>query len=92
MNAQALRRSRTDHAEASPTGHVQQDMLPGNRLHLQHGPINLVIKAHGGDAEVLRAYERAERRLSGMLQSLVDNLSLLRSPQVPACVRVTDEN
>ena len=90
MNAQALRRSRTDHAEPIPTGHVQQDMLPGNRLHLQHGPINLVIKACGGEAEVRRAYERAERRLSGMLQSLVDNLSLLRSPDVPACVRVSD--
>jgi len=90
MNAQALRRSRTDHAEPIPTGHVQQAMLPGNRLHLQHGPINLVIKAYGDDAEVRLAYERAERRLSGMLQSLVDNLSLLRSPDVPACVRVTD--
>jgi ApbE superfamily uncharacterized protein (UPF0280 family) len=65
-------------------------MLPGNRLHLQHGPINLVIKANGSDAAVHRAYKRAERRLSGMLQSLVDNLSLLRSPEVPACVRVTD--
>jgi ApbE superfamily uncharacterized protein (UPF0280 family) len=90
MNAQALRRSCTDHAEPIPTGHVQQDLLPGNRLHLQHGPINLVIKAYGGDAEVRLAYERAERRLSGMLQSLVENLALLRSPDVPACVRVTD--
>lgn len=90
MNAHALRRSRTDHAEAIPTGHVQQEMLLGNRLHLQHGPINLVVKAYGRDAEVRRAYERAERRLSGMLQSLVDNLSLLRSPDVPAGVRVTD--
>jgi len=90
MNAQALRRSRTDHAEPIPTGHVQQAMLTGNRLHLQHGPINLVIKAYGGDAEVRRAYERAERRLSGVLQSLVENLSLLRSPDVPACVQVTD--
>ena len=90
MNAPALRSSRTDHAAAFPAGHVQQGMLPGNRLHLQHGPINLVIKAHGGDAAVRRAYERAERRLNGMLQSLVANLSLLRSPEVPACVRVTD--
>jgi ApbE superfamily uncharacterized protein (UPF0280 family) len=90
VNAQALRRSRTDRAEPIPTGHVQQDLLPGDRLHLQHGPINLVIKAYGGDAEVRRAYERAERRLNGMLQSLVANLSLLRSAELPACVRVTD--
>jgi ApbE superfamily uncharacterized protein (UPF0280 family) len=90
MNAQALRRSPADHAEQNPIGHVQQDLLLGNRLHLQHGPINLVIKAYGGDAAVRLAYARAERRLSGMLQSLVDNLSLLRSPDVPAYVRVTD--
>lgn len=90
MNAQALRHSHTDHADLISIGRVQQDMLPGNRLHLQHGPINLVIKAYGDDAPVRRAYERAERRLSGMLQGLVDNLSLLRSPNVPACVRVTD--
>ena len=90
MNARALHHSRPDPAEPIPTGHDQQALLPGNRLHLQHGPINLVIKAYGGDAEVCRAYERAKRRLSGMLQSLVDNLSLLRLPEIPACARVTD--
>ena len=90
MNTEAIHRSRTDPAEPIPGGGVQRDMLPGDRLHLQHGPINLVIKAFGADAEVRRAYERAERRLDGMLQGLVDNLSLLRSPDVPACVRATD--
>ena len=90
MNARALHHSRTAPAEPMPTEHVQQAMLPGNRLHLQHGPINLVIKAYGGDSEVCRAYERAERSLSGILQSLVNNLPLLRSPDIPVCVRVTD--
>jgi len=91
MSATALRSSSTDHAEAFPIGHVQRAILSGNRLHLQHGPINLVIKADGSDAAVRQAYQRAGRRLSGMLQSLVDNLSLLRSPEVPAWVRVTDQ-
>ncbi len=55
-------------------------MLSGNRLHLQHGPINLVIKAVGSTAGVQRAYALATQRMEGMLQGLVDNLSLLRSP------------
>lgn len=91
MNALAIHHSHTDAAESMPAGHIQRSMLPGNRLHLLHGPINLVIQAYGGEAAVSEAYERAEHRLSGMLQSLVANLPLLRSPGVPACVRVTDE-
>ena len=90
MIATATHRVHTDSTEPIPTGCIQQAVLPGNRLHLQHGPINLVIRAFGADAEVRRAYDCAERRLNGMLQSLVDNLALLRSPDVPACVRVTD--
>lgn len=90
MSARVLHHSRTGPARPMPTRHIQQALLPGNRLHLQHGPINLVIKACGDDAEVFQAYERAERSLSGMLQSLVDNLPLLRSPNIPTCVRVTD--
>jgi ApbE superfamily uncharacterized protein (UPF0280 family) len=91
MNATAIDRAQTDSAEPIPVECIQQAMLPGNRLHLQHGPINLVIKADGSDAAVRRAYACAVRRMSGLLQGLVDRLSLLRSPDVPTCVRVTDE-
>jgi hypothetical protein len=31
-------------------------LLPGNRLHLQHGPIDLVIEAWGEPDEVALAY------------------------------------
>ena len=43
MNAAAI--ERTDTAALNPAAGIQQAMLPGNRLHLQHGPINLVIEA-----------------------------------------------
>lgn len=69
---------------------MQRAMLAGNRLHLQQGPINLVIKAYGGDAAVDQAYERAEQRLQGLLQCLVDNLSLLRAPDASLHTQVND--
>lgn len=90
MRAEATQHSNTRLAEQLPAWPVQRAMLAGKRLHLQQGPINLVIKAHGGDAAVDRAYERAEQRLQGLLQCLVDNLSLLRSPDVSSHARVND--
>lgn len=91
MNATAIDRVKTGSAEPMPLECVQQAMLAGNRLHLQHGPINLVIKADGSDAAVRRAYECAVQRMNGLLEGLVDMLPLLRSPDVPTCVRVTNE-
>jgi len=56
-------------------------LLPdGSRLHLQHGPIDLIIQADGDRAEVEAAYGQAERAFDGLLEELVDELSLLRSP------------
>lgn len=54
--------------------------LPGNRLHLQHGPIDLVIEAWGEPQEVARAYEQASRRFEDILPTLVSELALLRAP------------
>ena len=62
---------------------IQRAMLSGNRLHLQHGPINLVIKANGDSSSIKKAYELASHRMEGMLQGLVDNLSTLRVPLNP---------
>tara|TARA_B100001059_G_C17826927_1_gene581978 strand:+ start:928 stop:1845 length:918 start_codon:yes stop_codon:yes gene_type:complete len=59
---------------------VQKIILPGNRLHLQHGPINIIIKANGSSSCVKKAYGLAARRMDGMLEGLVNNLSLLRAP------------
>jgi ApbE superfamily uncharacterized protein (UPF0280 family) len=55
-------------------------MLPGNRLHLQHGPIDLVIEAWGESREVELAYEQAWQRFQDILPTLVSELSLLRAP------------
>jgi uncharacterized protein len=56
-------------------------LLPdGRRLHLQHGPIDLVIEAWGTSREVTDAYRQAIARFSDILQVLVDELALLRQP------------
>lgn len=52
----------------------------GQRLHLQHGPIDLLITADGpGDAR-MRAFRAATARFDGLLEELVAELSLLRAP------------
>jgi ApbE superfamily uncharacterized protein (UPF0280 family) len=48
------------------------------RLHLQHGPIDLVIEAFGADA--MRAYEQAVSRFQDILSVLVAELVELRQP------------
>ncbi len=54
-------------------------MLPdGKRLHLQHGPIDLVIGATGEAGEVARAYAQAKNRFEDILAVLVEELALLR--------------
>lgn len=55
-------------------------MLPADRLHLQHGPIDLVIEAWGEPREVECAYDQAWQRFQDILPVLVTELSLLRSP------------
>ena len=55
-------------------------LLPGNRLHLHHGPIDLVIEAWGDAREVECAYEQARQRFDDVLPTLVSELALLRAP------------
>lgn len=56
-------------------------MLPdGRRLHLNHGPIDLIIEAFGARAEREACYRRVVSRFDGLLDSLVGDLSELRSP------------
>lgn len=59
---------------------VQAQMLSGGRLHLQHGPIDLVIWAEGPAAVVQDAYRAAQARMASVLDELVTELPLLRSP------------
>ena len=54
--------------------------LDRDRVHFQHGPIDLVIEACGQPAAVRLAYEMAWQRFQGVLEGLVAELALLRSP------------
>jgi hypothetical protein len=54
--------------------------LADGRLHLQHGPIDLIIEAWGERSEVEAAYQQAEARLAGLLEVLVQELAPLRTP------------
>ncbi|MEM6340170.1 MAG: UPF0280 family protein [Pseudomonadota bacterium] len=55
-----------------PSAHIMPD---GRRLHLQHGPIDLIIGAEG---QRQRAFEAATARFSSILDELVAELSDLR--------------
>ncbi|MDA7966473.1 UPF0280 family protein [Ruegeria sp.] len=56
-------------------------LLPcGERLHLQHGPIDLII---GADTDRAAAFAATERRFETVLQGLVDELPVLQAPLHP---------
>ncbi|WP_170334803.1 UPF0280 family protein [Ruegeria arenilitoris] len=58
-------------------------ILPcGQRLHLQHGPIDLIVDAEG---EREHAFEAAHCRFQSVLQELVEELELLRQPLTSDC-------
>jgi uncharacterized protein len=60
---------------------IQAAMLPdGRRLHLQHGPIDLVIEAFGARNDVETAYAQAVDAFGDVLPGLVSELTLLRAP------------
>ena len=54
--------------------------LADGRLHLQHGPIDLIIEAWGARAEVEAAYLQAIARFDDILKTLVQELARLRAP------------
>lgn len=56
-------------------------MLPdGRRLHLHHGPIDIVLEVWGAPAEARAARAQAAARFATILQELVDELPALRRP------------
>ena len=59
---------------------AQRARLPDGRWHLQHGPIDIVIGAHGDPALVNSAHENAWLRFRGILAELVEELPLLQLP------------
>ncbi|MCF3642673.1 UPF0280 family protein [Rhizobium sp. TRM95111] len=61
----------------------------GRRLHLQHGPIDLVIGVDADDGLCRTVFEAAIVRFETVLQELVDELPLLRSEAAPAMPRAS---
>jgi len=56
-------------------------MLPdGHRLHMQDGPIDLIIEAFGEPREIKIAYRAASARFVGVLDELCAELRFLRQP------------
>ncbi len=63
---------------------AQASLLPdGRRLHLHHGPIDLIVEAFGAPEEVRQAYLQAKERFQTILEELVEELALLRAPLGP---------
>jgi len=59
-------------------------LADGRRLHLQDGPIDLIIEASGSETDVRIAYQAAARRFTGLLDELCGELALLRTAADPA--------
>jgi ApbE superfamily uncharacterized protein (UPF0280 family) len=58
-------------------------LADGRRLHLQHGPIDLIIEAFAPRGEIWAAYDAAIERFATILDSLCDELPLLRAAAQP---------
>jgi ApbE superfamily uncharacterized protein (UPF0280 family) len=63
-------------------------LADGRRLHLQDGPIDLIVEAWGSEANVRAAYDAAARRFMGLLDTLCEELTELRKPAEPARCRL----
>jgi uncharacterized protein len=59
-------------------------LADGRRLHLQDGPIDLIVEAKGGAAVVRAAYAAAAARFTGLLDKLCEELPELRKAVDPA--------
>jgi uncharacterized protein len=57
---------------------MQATVLPGGRLHLNDGPIDLVIGADGAADHIQLAYRNAVERFASILDELCSELPLLR--------------
>jgi ApbE superfamily uncharacterized protein (UPF0280 family) len=57
-------------------------LMPDGRLHLQHGPIDIIAEAFGAPRAIRAAYARAADRFATVLEELVLELPSLRSMAV----------
>jgi uncharacterized protein len=58
-------------------------LADGKRLHLQDGPIDLIVEAHGSETNLRAARVAAARRFTGLLDELCDELPMLRRAADP---------
>jgi len=58
---------------------AQAKLLADGRLHLHHGPIDLICRAWGDRGAVTEGYRRATARFDGVLTELVAELPALRA-------------
>ena len=65
------------------TRRAQAGVLPNGRLHLQDGPIDLVIEALGPRAATEQAYQAAATAFTGLLDALCAELPGLRARAEP---------
>jgi ApbE superfamily uncharacterized protein (UPF0280 family) len=59
-------------------------LADGKRLHLQDGPIDLIVEVRGTEANIRAGYEAAARRFTGLLDELCEELTELRKAADPA--------
>jgi hypothetical protein len=62
---------------------ARANWLSGGRLHLHHGPIDLIVEAWGERAKRARAYAAAALRFAPILDELVGELERLKSQCPP---------
>jgi ApbE superfamily uncharacterized protein (UPF0280 family) len=63
-------------------------LADGRRLHLQDGPIDLIVEAWGSEANVRTAHDAAIRRFTGLLDMLCEELPELRKAADPVSCRL----
>ena len=65
---------------------AQIRLLPdGRRLHMQDGPIDLIVEAFGEPRKLKEAYEAASRRFVSVLDELCSELPILRAQVRSGC-------
>ena len=58
-------------------------LADGRRLHLQDGPIDLIVEAEGAESDIRAAYQAAAQRFTGLLDELCAELTELRAAADP---------
>lgn len=82
FGGQAAHHAGQAEAQSQP-GQAIAALFPDGRLHLQHGPIDIIAEVWGNTDAVGPAYARAAARFSNILRELVAELEALRAEDAP---------